>query len=274
MMTTADWCRLFPLHGHQWNMGLRRGNLNDYIRSEDSTGELCHERAQLLTTETTRYAGLLPEGEAALRETTTLAQSLGISVATCDSKTDQLIALGSACEPDFAWLRPQNNNLHQLVGGVVCFPSSWALEDKLGKPMFEVHGPVPKLNDRFGRQIETFMAKQSPGDAWIRENVNFSRNSARNHHPAVSLKKLDETITQDEFWIRLERQLLTKLPESDCILFGIRIDVYPLTDFLTNPELAPRLAHYLESTDPTIAAYKGLTKAIPTVVAWLRSATK
>jgi dimethylamine monooxygenase subunit A len=273
-MTTADWCRLFPLHGHQWNMGLRRGDLNDYLRGHDSTGELCQERAHLLTTNTRRYAGVLPAGEVALRETATLAQSLGIPVANGDTTTEQLIALGSACEPDFAWLSPKEPNVHQLVGGVVCFPSSWALEDKLGKPMFEVHGPVPKLNDRFGRQIETFMAKQSPGEAWIRENVNFSRNSARNHHPAVTLKKLDATITPDEFWIRLERQLLTKLPVSGCILFGIRIEVYPLTDFLTNPELAPRLAHYLENTDPTIAAYKGLTTAIPQVIAWLHAAQK
>jgi hypothetical protein len=271
MMSAPDWHRLFSKDGHRWTMGVRRGELSRFFQPCDCTGEVCAERARWLAEDPTEYAALLPEAAAALPETVRLAQSLGTTLdATSSSPNDQLLALGGSWEADFAWMHPDGNGTHRLVGGVVCFPSSWSLREKLGQPMAEVHAPVPGLNDRLARQIESLFARQAPNDVWVRDNANFSRDDQLNYHPSLRRKRLDSHITPAEFWVRIERQLLLKLPESGSILFGIRVETYPFSGFLADPPLARQMADYLASMSPAAAAYKGLTEARPRVIEWLR----
>lgn len=251
-------------------MGVRRGELKRFFQRCDGTGRTCAERARWLAEDPNAYAALLPEATAALQETVCLAQSLGATLDSSQSWHDQLIALGRTWETDFAWMHPDGNGTHRLVGGVVCFPSSWSLREKLGQPMADIHSPVPGLNERLARQIESLFAKQAPDDVWVRDNANFSRDDQLNYHPSLLRKRLDAHITPAEFWVRIERQLLVKLPDSGSILFGIRVETYPLSDFLGDPPLARQMADYLASMSPAAAAYKGLTEARPLVIGWLR----
>ena len=41
----------------------------------------------------------------------------------------------------------------------LCSPSDWRLEEKLGATMAEVHGPIPRLNDEIGDQIDRFFTR-------------------------------------------------------------------------------------------------------------------
>lgn len=271
MLSEPDWHQLFSKEGHRWRMGVRRGELREFFQPHDDTGRVCAERARWLADDSEPYAALLPEATAALRETLRLAQSLGAAMESTSSPHEQLLALGRAWEADFAWMHPDGNGAHRLVGGVVCFPSSWSLREKLGRPMAEIHAPVPGLNDRLARQIESLFARQAPDDVWVRDNANFSRDDQLNYHPSLQRRRLDAHITPAEFWVRIERQLLVKLPESGSILFGIRVEAYPLSRFLADRPLARQMADYLASMSPAAAAYKGLTEARPVVVEWLRS---
>jgi hypothetical protein len=268
----SDWNSIFPRGDHRWNMGVRRGDAATFFATRDADDAVCAERAGWLADDPETYAALPPEAEPALHETVQLARTLGTVVDTAAPPHEQLLALGRAWEPDFVWMHPDGHDTHHLIGGVVCFPSSWALREKLGRPMREVHVPVPGLNDALARQIESLFAKQVSGDVWVRENANYSRDSRRNHHPSQPLHKLDATITPAEFWIRLEHQLLLKLPRSGSILFGIRVEPYPLTRLLEDAQAAARLAEVFSTMSPAAAAYKGLTEARPQVIAWLRQA--
>lgn len=270
MKHEPDWNRLFSSDGHRWRMGVRRGDLSEFFRPCDGTGQIRAERARWLKEDPERYAALLPEATGALHETVRIARSLGAAPDLDMPERDQLLALGRLWEVDFAWMHPDARGVRRLVGGVVCFPSSWSLREKLGRPMAEIHAPVPGLNDRLARQIESLFAKQAPGDVWVRENANFSRDDQLNHHPALRRRKLDAHITPAEFWVRIERQSLVKLPDSGAILFGIRVEAYPLSGFLADPPLARQMADYLASMSPDAAAYKGLTEARPLVIEWLR----
>ena len=87
---------------------------------------------------------------------------------------EQLLTLGRAWEPDFVWMHPGPGDQYRLVGGVVCFPSSWAIRDKLDRTMAEIHAPAPDLNATLARPIDAFMSRQRPGEVWVRENVNFA----------------------------------------------------------------------------------------------------
>lgn len=261
-----DWQRIFPDADHRWVMGLRRGDAAAFLAPHDATGMVRAERARWLTEDPENYAALTPAAEPALADTVALAQTLGAAIEPSLAPWDQLLALGRTWEADFAWMHPDGGGAHRLTGGVVCFPSSWSPGDKLGRTMSETHRPVPGLNAVLDRQIETFFAKMIPGVAWTRENVNYSRVPDLNQHPARPRRALDATVTVEEFWIRLEHQLLLKFPASGSILFAIRVEVVPLHELLESPEAAVRLVRLLDTMPAPAAEYKSVTQARDVIV--------
>lgn len=257
----VDWNQAFLDADHRWRMGLRPGDAAEFFTPADSTGEVLNQRRRWLTEEPALHSALTPEAEPALRETVALARGLGKTVDERASPQDQLIELGCCWEPDFIWMHPDGTGSHRLTGGVVCFPSFWAMTEKVGLRMPEIHAPVPGLNDQLAAQIDRFLSLQQPGVAWLRENTGYCRDAELNHHPLKPFRPLDETTTPEEFRIRTEHQLLLKLPESGSILFGIHVQVWRLTDLIAEPSLAARIARVLSTMAPDAAGYKGVAAA-------------
>ena len=264
---SPDWARLFPEGDHRWMMRLRRGDSRAFFAPRDSTGGVCAERRRWLSADPGRYAAFTPDAAPALADTLELAESLGVVIDRTLDPVLQMLALGKVWEPDFVWLHPDDRGVHRLTGGVVCFPSSWALEEKLRRPIREIHEPVPGLNATLGPRIDQFLKTLSGDVAWSRENVGFSRDAERNHHPARARARLDGTITADEVWIRIEEQLLMNLNPSGSILFGIRVDVYPLPLLLQDSAAADRLIQTLSTMRSEAMAYKGLADARDALIA-------
>lgn len=265
-----DWLRFFPDADHRWTMGLRRGDAAAFLAPGALAAEVLAERTDCLATDPELYAALTPAAEPGLRETLTLLRSCGVTQDCGGSPWDQLLTLGRGCEPDLVWLVEDGAGEHRVAGGVVCFPSSWGLRDKLGRTLSETHQPVPGLNAALDRAIETFLHKLVPGEAWLRENAGYSRSRERNQHPHRSLPRLDASVTVDDVCLRLEQQLLLKLPASRTLLFGIRVEVVPLGPVLAIPQVATRVARLLRTISPEAAGYKGLTEARDVILAHLR----
>lgn len=251
-------------------MGLRQGDAAEFFAPQDPSGAVLAERAHWLGDSPETYAALLPGAAAALWETVDLARRIGVDVPVLSDPRAQLLALGRAWEPDIVWMAPDETGTHRVLGGVVCFPSSWALADKLGRTMSETHRPVPGLNTSLDRQIETFFAKMVPGACWTRENVSYTRHPDLNQHPSRKLSPLGSDVSADELLVRLEHQLLLKLPESGCILFGIRIENVPFRRVLELPDVSGRLARLLATMASDAAHYKGIAAARDQIVDLLR----
>lgn len=256
-----DWDRLLPEGDHRWMMRLRPGEAAAYFAPRDPTGAVLQERASLLASAPEHYTAWTPSAGPALDDTRALARDLGFSLRESQIPAEAMAELGRTWEPDFVWMHPGEDGIHRVTGGVVCFPSSWSLPDKLGLPMSAVHEPVPDLNAELGRKIDSFLSALKPGAAWTRENVGFSRDDRRNHHLSLPRRRLDETIREDEVWVRVEEQLLRKLAPGGSVLFGIRVDVYPLRMILEDPIGVVRLEQMLASLSPSAADYKGLGTA-------------
>jgi hypothetical protein len=273
MNVKPNWKRIFPDGDHRWSMGLQREHsAADFFALQDPSRGVIAERRGWLNEDFGRYALALPLAEAAVREATEYAVALGTPVAAHEPQTEaRLFALGVAWEPDFVLLSP-GCGVHTLIAGVVCFPSSWALGEKLGRPLSEVHAPVPGLNDALGRQMELFLQKLRPGEVWRRENWGLSRDAELNRHPDRARPRLEEQVTADQVWIRLEHQLLTRLPRSGAVLFGIRVEVLSLARVLAEPAAALRMAGQLASMSEAAAAYKGVLRSRPSILALLRQA--
>lgn len=267
-----DWSRIFPDADHRWTMGLRPGDVAEFFRPRDLGGEVLLERARWLADEPEKYVVATPECKACLDDSLALAQSQGFVVPTLPDAELQAraIALGCVWESDFVWLLPSDGGVHRVVGGVVCFPSSWALTEKIGLPISEVHAPVPGLNSALGPQIDTFLTRLEPGVAWTRENWSLSRSDNRNQHTSRPRLRFDDSITADDVWIRLEHQLLLRLQPSGGVLFGIRIELVPLAEFRKDAGASRRLARAVATMSPEAAEYKILAPAREWLIALLQ----
>ncbi|CAN7350459.1 heme-dependent oxidative N-demethylase family protein [Mesorhizobium sp. LjRoot246] len=160
----------------------------------------------------------------------------------------------------------------RLVAGSLCFPSSWSLLEKFGKPLHDIHAPVPGFGpgtrpaDLINRMFDGLQ-----GQAVERYNWSIQSGDAL-YHPLSGLQRIDRATNRPSrfpdgdidahAFIRVERQTLRKLPVTRDILFTIRIHLDPLKVLARHPDrakLAASFAAQLEALDLAQLDYKGLT---------------
>jgi hypothetical protein len=169
--------------------------------------------------------------------------------------------LGGAWEPDFLLLKLDDDGRIRLHAGCVCFPSSWKLTDKIGRPLEEIHEPVPTLNPSIGGSIASFLSRLRPGSTWTRANWGMARSPELNLHPDRDMPRLVLPLKIEEVWVRIENQALVSLPSSKGILFGIRLEIVSLEQFRSEPIALKGLQRALRTMPESIAEYKGLAIA-------------
>lgn len=270
---SSDLAALFPPGDYRFQMRMVRGEIRDFFGARDSNGAILPERRRLLAEEPSRYSAMRPEAVALLAEWVELATAAGIAGAAIQAGEatagEVLRRLGCGFEPDLLFLRPQGGEF-QLVAGCVCFPSSWSLEEKIGKPLSDIHSPVPGLNAQLAAPINQFLHRLAPGIAWCRENWGLSASPARNQHPSRCTPRLTAEATLEGTWLRVERQALVALPGSGGVCFGIRVESHPLTVVQADAQACEGLRRALETMPSAMADYKGIAVARARLVGLLR----
>ena len=257
---------------YRFSIAFGRGKFEDFWGRTAENGRILAERKKWLAEDERKYLAQTSEAKELLEE----AKELGVTAATLPrdvaetTGADRLARLlGENWEPDYLVLKREQDAV-RLVAGCVCFPSSWSLEEKIGRRIDEIHEIVPALNSILGSQIRTFLERIKPGVSWTRNNWGLSRSREWNQHPSRNIAKLDESVTLESVYFRVEEQSLVALPESAGVLFGIRLKVFPLAEVRNSDEIA-RLAELLESMPEALARYKGLGQARERIVQLLRN---
>jgi hypothetical protein len=257
---------------YRFQMRFGRGSFAEFYAPTAEHDEILAERRSALESAEERYFRLLPEAAPLIEETLSLAvdqQTVNRPPPDVKDSRDQALFLGRNWEPDYLLLAREGDDI-RLVCGCVCFPSSWALEDKIGLRIADIHEIVPALNAVIGRQIETFLRKLKPGASWTRNNWGLSRWPDRNQHPRRKLPRLDAGVNRNEVFFRLEEQSLVALPQSGGLLFGIRIKAFPLSDFL-GTSAGEKLSAALRTMPLAMADYKGLSAARQRILQLLKA---
>jgi hypothetical protein len=202
---------------------------------------------------------------------------------------DAPLAVASMLVQEDLVLMRRHDDGWRLDAGTLCFPSSWSLTEKFGRPLQEIHKPIPGFGPGtrpdilIERMFDSLQVEQpvqrynwslQAGDALYMPLSNSERDVRATERPS---NYPDGDIKAHAF-IRVERQTLRKLPISRDILFTIRIHLDPLRVLEKHPErarLAASFAAQLEALDEAQLDYKGLTADRDALVAFLgRMATQ
>lgn len=188
-------------------------------------------RERLIAEERAEVLGLLPEGRAAADELleevlTHLVETAGYRVGTdavtrpdgavvAVDRADPMGTLGRLVQEDLCILQKQGAE-HVLTGGVLCFPSSWRLGDKLGRPLVEIHVPVPEYDADIARRVQRLFDGVRVGRPLERHN--FLRYADAALHQTGPKPPLAEGPAP---YLRSERQCILRLPRTRAMIFSI-----------------------------------------------------
>lgn len=246
---------LFPAEDYRFHLALRRGDPAEFFAPTAEHAAIVAERKRWLDTDPSRYAALRPAGVPLLH-----AMERWLDAPTPSGADDSanLRLLGRRWEPDILLLSPAADGQFILVGGALCFPTSWALEDKMGLPLDAIHAAVPGLNDALDAPIQQFVARLKPGVGYLRSNWGLAATSERNLHPALQRPRLGSPLDPETIWLRVERQMLARIPGTEGLLFGIRIETHPLRTLLADDGLRAGFHRAVRTMPSPLARYKGL----------------
>jgi hypothetical protein len=184
---------------------------------------------------------------------------LGRSVAL-DARAP-LVSASQLVQEDLVLMRKGDDGW-RIAAGCVCFPSSWRLKEKFGKPLASVHAPVPKFGpgSRNAAMIERIFDNLQPAQPVWRMNWSIYPDETLFHGDEAEEVKRSGAL--EETFLRTEFQTLRKLEGSGDILFTIHIGLDPASIIMRHPEqarLAAGLRDLILRLDEAELAYKGMT---------------
>ena len=120
-----------------------------------------------------------------------------------------------------------------------------------------------------GDRIDALLRKLRAGDSWSRLNWGISLSSERNQHPSRNLPRLATATNVTDAWLRVELQVLHKLPRTGAILFGIKPVSISFAEIAASPGAATALKRQLDTMPAVMREYKGIGNNAHLLNRWL-----
>ena len=221
-----------PLPGIQALVG------TDWITVDDAYGAQMAERERLLAERPHEVLACLSDAHAPAREL--LEQVLKVladrpdftvlpdSVQRPDGQSvpldraNPLRTLGSLVSEDLCLLQ-KIGDTHVLTAAVLCFPASWTLAEKIGKPLIGVHAPVAAYDAALAGRVQRLFDGVKPGrPIWRANLLGYKDPDLFQPRSENARRQRDESA---EIYERSERQVIWRLPETNAVVFTIHTSV-------------------------------------------------
>lgn len=172
---------------------------------------------------------------------------------------DALELAGRLVQEDLCLIDP-SGPAPVLVAAILCAPSRWRLSEKIGRPLADVHAPVPLYADTLSAPVDRLM-RHLRDKPVLRMNWSIVDDPALFQQGGKHRTGADPTITPanalQRLYLRTERQTLSRLP-GGMILFTIRVHSYGLARVAADPAVGARLAQAVRAMPASMAAYKSV----------------
>uniref|UniRef100_B8HQ35 DUF3445 domain-containing protein n=1 Tax=Cyanothece sp. (strain PCC 7425 / ATCC 29141) TaxID=395961 RepID=B8HQ35_CYAP4 len=165
---------------------------------------------------------------------------------------------GRLVQEDWVLLRSTPNG-YQLAAGSVCFPLRWDLREKLGKPLSQIHAPVPGY-ETIAPPVDHLFDRLKPEYPIWRMNWTIVATANLFLPPDQEPETTEITCANagETLWLRMERQTLRRLPQTGYVLFGIHTHVYPLHILAAHPQLVEQLVATIAQMPEPMLVYKNI----------------
>jgi len=145
----------------------------------------------------------------------TITRPDGVTVALDPSQP--LLTLGRLVQEDLC-LMERRGEEYVLTGGILCFPASWTLTQKIGRPLTGIHDPVPVYDADIARRVARLFDAIRPDQPLWRMNY-LTYDDFTLHQPRAEGERRPQPT--DHVYIRSERQCLLRLPVTKAVVFTI-----------------------------------------------------
>lgn len=198
------------------------------IRDEACTAQLAL-KAKLVETYGAEVVDRCPGSEAAEAE---LAQMVCDDVAARydgfkPPKYPGLAELAGIVQEDFAILQ-KDGDAHVMTAGLIGFPASWRLSEKIGKPLDQIHDPVVAYDGQMAARVQRLFDGVQVGRPLWRYNTLWYHDPAL-YQPRSALAPRDED-DGTAGYLRSERQCILRLPQTGAVVFSIHTFVLARAD--------------------------------------------
>lgn len=272
----------FPFASGQYRMslGLQALSLDEWIEIDETFTRYLDLKREQLQRNFTEWVIGLPDTENAQQELLNMLlehlpqhfpkhyQRRGMAIANLKTgetwNSQDFAALpidlaGRLVQEDLCLIFPTGDD-YILGAASVCFPLKWRLKDKIGRSVACIHAPVPGYESKLKQPANHYFDRLRPDAPGYRFNWTVIGTS--------DLTILPERVSQTQnftpdnigknFWIRVERQTLRRLPKTNAIAFSIRTYIYPLSLLEKYPQAAFGLSQAILQVPSLMMTYKNL----------------
>ena len=130
---------------------------------------------------------------------------------------DPLITAARLVQEDLVLMQKYGDE-HILAAAVLCFPASWSLHEKLGRPLRGIHDPVDEYDSNIARRVQRLFDGIQHGRPLWRHNA-LRYEDPNLFQPRTENHRRDHDAPCP--YLRSEHQSLIRLPQSGAVLFAI-----------------------------------------------------
>lgn len=200
------------------------------------------------------------------------------------SKTDittvhPLTFLTDNIPEDFLITQQDNETgLYRLTAGVACSAVGWDIGEKMGKPLNQIHTPVPDYKEKSEFSMDRYFSKM-PCDKPIQRGswdiVVGQPLFLQTNEPGWKVHtQEDPNLSLSDIYLRVDWQTLRRMPQSRAIVFNFKAIFTPFASFRQEPYIPKVLLKVLLEGKKSLLEYKGTRhiehKVIPALREWTR----
>jgi len=181
----------------------------------------------------------------------------GFSVPWPPATADPLWSLSLLVAEDLL-IMERGDDGYRLTAASLCSPSHWRLAEKFGRPLREIHDPVPGIHGALSPRIDRFLEHLRPAHPVQRFNWTLQADAGLFHDGRAGASA--QAGAAASLYYRVERQTLLRLPRSGAVVFTIRVFLHPLETLAGRPGALAALGHAVDAAPPALARYKGFER--------------
>lgn len=208
-------------------------DVQDWLLVDEVYGAQMALRTKLLRTRRSEVLALTDKGQDAAQEVLDVVldelarrpeYQVGARVRCPDGRCvpvapdDPLGTLGELVQEDLCLMVPDAAGAYVLEGAVLCFPASWLLAEKIGKPLIGIHDPVAEYDADLARRVQRLFDAIRAGRPLMRHNMLWYADPSL-FQPRAS--QFQRTKPADGGFLRTERQVMRRLPKTGAVVFAI-----------------------------------------------------